>query len=101
MGLGRRLQLDAILTTITEHVYFQPPEDIRMEYPCVVYEKAPGSTKYADNKPYAYDQQYELKLITEDPDDPIFDELVALSMSKHSQSYVAENLYHHVFAIFH
>lgn len=71
-----------------------------MEYPCIVYHKEPGSTEYADNRPYTYEQQYEVKLISEDPDSVIFDKLKWFPKSRHSTDYVADNLNHSVFAIF-
>lgn len=81
-------------------VYFQPPAGFTMEYPCIVYRKEPGATRYANNVPYNFDQQYEVTLITEDPDSDVFDKLKWFPQSRHSASFIADNLYHSVFAIF-
>lgn len=71
-----------------------------MEYPCIVYGLAPGWTEYANNRPYMYQQQYEVKLIGRSPQPEKFHKLAFLPKSKHSHSYVAENLIHDVFLIY-
>lgn len=82
-------------------VYFQPPEGFKMAYPCIVYERDPGSSKFAGNRPYNYEQQYEVKLISRDPDESVlFGKLVSLPKSVHAGSYVADNLNHNLFSIY-
>jgi hypothetical protein len=98
--MAPRSQLQDLLETICPRVYFQPPPSHTMEYPCIVYERQTGTTRYADNKPYSFEQQYEIKLIADEPDTDMFEQLVWLPKSKHSASYVAENLNHDVFAIY-
>lgn len=98
--MAPRSQLQDLLETMTEHVYFQPPAGFQMEYPCIVYRREPGQTRYADNQPYSYEQQYEVTLISLEPDTDIFDKLRQLPKSRHSAHFVVENLNHDVFAIF-
>jgi hypothetical protein len=35
--MASRLQLQALLEGVTEHVYFQPPTNLEMQYPCIMY----------------------------------------------------------------
>lgn len=72
-----------------------------MTHPCIVYRRSPGSHEHADNKLYHYTQQYELTLISRDPDtNTARMQLLALSMCKHDVSFAAENLNHDVFSIY-
>jgi hypothetical protein len=85
---------------IPDRVYFQPPSDVQMEYPCIVYSLDNGSTRFADNKPYIYEQQYEVQLIGRGPQPDKFHQLVFLPKTLHSRSFVADNLNHDVFSIY-
>jgi hypothetical protein len=98
--MAPRPQFQAVLEDICELVYFQPPEDVEMEYPCIVYRREPGSTTYADNIPYSFEQQYEVTLITRDPDDPRHLQLAALRKSRHARHFVVDNLNHDAFTIY-
>ena len=50
----RRLQLQSKLEEVigSRNVYFQPPETMRLEYPCIVYFKNALPVNYANNKIY-------------------------------------------------
>lgn len=96
----RQPQFQALLEGVLPKVYFQPPSNVKMEYPCIVYDLATGRTEYANNVPYSYTQQYEVKLIGRAPQPEKFHQLAFLPRSRHSLSYVAENLNHDVFLIY-
>lgn len=98
--MDRRPEFQDILEAICPTVYFQPPEDMKMVYPCIVYQRDPGSTKFANNLPYNYEQQYQVTLISRDPDDPLKEQLVRLRKTRHARFFVAYNLNHDVFSIF-
>lgn len=100
--MDRRLTFQAVLESLVpgRKVYFQPPEDMTMVFPCIKYELDRGSTKFADNVPYGYQQQYEVMMISRQPDPVMFGKLAALPMSTHAGSYVADNLNHSVFSIY-
>ena len=51
------------------HLYFQPPGERGLDYPCLIYSKSTGDTLFANNKDYMYHRRYELTFIYEDPDD--------------------------------
>lgn len=95
-----RSDLQDILDILCSHVYFQPPSNLEMLYPAVVYEMDRADTKFADDNPYTLTKQYSMTLITQNPDDTIFEALAALPMCAHERHYVAENLNHDVFNIY-
>jgi len=101
--MDRRPLFQAVLESLgfpNLKVYFQPPEDIQMVFPCIVYSHDPGSSKFANNHPYNYVQQYEVKLISRVPEPVLFEKLTQLPQSIHARSYVADNLNHSVFSIY-
>jgi hypothetical protein len=65
-----------------------------------VYQRDPGSTKFAGNKPYNFEQQYQVTLISRSPDETVKQKLVALPKSSHARFYVTDNLNHDVFSIY-
>jgi hypothetical protein len=100
--MAPRLELQALLVEIldSEHVYFQPPPNVQMEYPCIVYKRDRIVPKWAENKPYKLDNQYLVTVITRNPDSDVPDKLAALPKCVHDRSYIADNLYHNVFRLF-
>lgn len=95
-----RQSLQDLLETICEHVYFQPPANVQMQYPAIVYSRGRADQAYADNSPYKFVQQYDLTLISRDPDEIRFTKLRELPLCRHERFYVADNLNHDVFTIY-
>lgn len=83
------------------HVYYNPPESIRMKYPCIRYSRKRINNKYANDSVYKQHNSYELVVIDREPDSNISALLSTLPMCTHDRSYKAENLYHDVFTIHH
>ena len=50
------------------NVYFQPPESVKLNYPCIVYERAKPNVKHANNKAYQFTQCYKVTLIGKNPE---------------------------------
>lgn len=101
--MGQRLQLHSILSNIlgsNPHIYFQPPTNIQMKYPCIVYKRDVAVTRFADNEPYRYSKRYQVTIIDMDPDSEIPDKVAALPMCVHSRFFTADNLNHDVFNIY-
>lgn len=82
------------------NVYFQPPENIQMQYPCVVYQRYNRSAEFADNEPYNVTLGYQVQVIDTDPDSPIPDQIGRLPMSRMERAFVANNLNHDVFILY-
>ena len=99
---SRRRELQEILeeTLGSAHVYFQPPETVKMEYPAIVYSRNLGDTKYAGNKPYIHTVQYQLIVIGKDPDADLLDTVAMLPKCKFVRHYEKENLNHDVYNLY-
>lgn len=100
--MGQRVDLQAILenTIGSKNVYFQPPENLKLKYPCVVYAVDGAVIDYANNLPYIFTKRYQLTLIELDPDSGLADRLGRLPMCSFDRPYRASNLYHSVFTIY-
>lgn len=102
LGLLRRTELQELLETVlgSEHVYFQPPPDISMQYPCIVYKRDSAETEFADNKLYRHTKRYQVTVIDKNPDSDIPDKIADLPLCSFDRFYTADNLNHDVFNLF-
>lgn len=95
--MGKRLQLQAELIQVlgSNNVYFQPPETLKMKYPCIRYNKARPRVDNADNKRYFKKNHYELVVIDTDPDTEIPERLAEhFPYCSIDRPYTADNLTH-------
>lgn len=103
MADSKRLELHAKLIELlgSTNVYFQPPESVKMKYPCIVYKRSSGETLYADDLPYRFTQSYDVTIIDQDPDSGL-PRLLATSfpMIRFNRHYTAENLNHDTFVLY-
>lgn len=98
--MGQRLQLHQLLETFTENVYFQPPTNIQLKYPCIIYKRDFAETKFADDKPYNHTLRYQVTIIDRDPDSDIPSKVAAMPMSLFNRFYTADNLNHDVYNVY-
>lgn len=99
----RREELDAMLRNTVGpvcSVYFQPPESIRISYPCLIYFLGGLYTKHADDKPYSQIPYWDMTYITRDPDDENILKLANLPQCAMGRPYTSENLYHYSYIIY-
>ena len=101
--MGKRTDLQDILENLlgSENVYFQPPESIKLKYPCIIYNLSNVRLDTADNINYKSDKQYAITIIDPDPDTQLPERLIN-SMNKllFDRFYTADNLNHYVFTLF-
>lgn len=102
MVLSRRLELQALLEGIlgSNQVFFQPPANIQMQYPAIVYGLDYIKTEHADNLPYMHDTRYMVTLIDRSPTSKFITPLANIPKSAFSRAYVANGLNHTVFTIY-
>lgn len=97
-------QLQEILQEImgpNHKVYYQPPENLKLSYPCIVFERLNALIDYADNKPYLKTKRYTVTLITKTADnDEYVDQLLDLPMCTFDREFKNDNLVHNVFNIY-
>jgi hypothetical protein len=99
--MGRsRLELHAQLTDITPKVYYQPPNGLRMEYPCIVYNKSDVLTLHAGNDKYRNTTRYTVTVIDRDPDSSIPESVLDLPLCSYDRRFAADNLNHDVFTLY-
>lgn len=84
----------------TDHVYFQPPANLQMTYPCIAYKRDNADTKFAGDRPYHVTKRYLVTFISRDPDSDIWDKIAALPLCLHNRSYPVGNLNHDVFNLY-
>lgn len=98
--MAPRLELQSLFESLTEHVYFQPPTNIIVQFPCIIYERDGGKLEHAGNKMYLHTKQYQVTVIDRDPDSVLPDQVIELPLCKFNSFYTADNLNHHVFTLF-
>lgn len=93
--MSSRIQLHNELLRFLPQVYFQPPENMVMEYPCIVYNKTDKKREFGNNSLYLSRQEYQIMLIEYDPDSPIADNMESyFTHCTITQYYVVDNLNH-------
>lgn len=97
--MSSRLDLQKELEELigSRNVYFQPPPNFKMKYPCIVYERVRINTDFADNNPYKLDNVYQITYIDSDPDSEIPTKLALRHQCAFERDYKANELYHNVF----
>lgn len=98
--MASRLQLQSLLETITEHVYFQPPVNIQMQYPCIVYVRDNSISEFADNQLYIHTKRYQVTVIDRNPDSDLPDTVERFPLCSLTRSFAADNLNHYVFNLY-
>lgn len=84
----------------SDHVYFQPPASVRMEYPAIRYERDRIDNRHSNNEPYMQNTAYKVTLICFDPDDKLVERVSKLEKCRHTRFYVMDGLNHDVFTIY-
>lgn len=97
--MGQRLELHALLKTLTPNVYFQPPSGHVMQYPCIRYERSNIRSTHADDLPYKHDNQYTVTVIDANPDSQIPVKVSKLPRCTFDRHFTSDNLNHDVFNI--
>lgn len=80
------------------HVYYQPPESVKMVYPCFIYKLDAVDEVYSSDKPYLYRDDFTVTYVTRDPEPEIVAGLKNLKQVGYDRHYTAENLHHYVFS---
>lgn len=98
--IDRRLELHSFLLTLCDNVYFSPPANIKLKYPCIIYQRSNNQTDYANNNPYNIVTRYTITIIDPDPDSYIVPELEKVPKCTYDTHFISDNLNHDVFTIF-
>lgn len=100
--MSSRLDLHSLLVDMlgSEHIYYQPPENLKLEYPAIVYSKSRIDKRSANDSAYKLNTRYELIVIDKRPDNPVIEKLLALPYCSYDRNYKSDNLNHDVLTIY-
>lgn len=95
-----RLDLSKWFHALCPNVYFQPPESVKLKYPCIIYERRSGDTTYADDSTYRFVYSYTVTYIDPNPDSVVPEKIAQLPMCKMDRCFTSDNLNHSIFIIY-
>lgn len=100
--MDNRKALQKTLETIlgSRQVYYNPPENIKMSYPAIVYTKDKIKSLYANDNKYLKHTSYSITVISNTPDNPIIERILDIPLTEFDRSFVSDNLYHDVITIY-
>ena len=101
--MASRLKLHKELETIlgSKNVYFQPPESVKMKYDAIVYDLSDIRTDYADDGVYRKTKEYEVTVISRNPDNEIACKLLEhFKYISFDRRFINDNLYHDALTLF-
>jgi len=100
--MDRRLDLHALLCDVlgNRHCYYQPPETIKMEYPCIIYSWSGDTVRYANNGRYLAKKKYTVTVVDYNPDSELPNALAKLPLCSFDRHYTADNLHHFVYTLY-
>ena len=101
-SIRNREELHEALCSIlgNRHVYFQPPESVRIVYPAIVYERSNIKGCHANNEVYSSTHHYSLTVIDPNPDSEIVENVAKLPKCRFDRHFATEGLNHDIFTIF-
>lgn len=102
-----RLKVSNMLHCIANgaKVYYQPPENVKLVYPCIIYNRSRIENQNADNFGYKHSFFYDVTVISKQVDDQMFIDLLnykdneCFLKTDYKNRLVKDNLYHDYFTI--
>ena len=100
--MGSRIELQTILEDIlgSRNVYYQPPANITLKFPAIVYSLSKIRHPYANNYKYLENRSYELTLIDPDPDSEYVNDILRLPHCEFDRLFKSDNLNHFTFTLY-
>lgn len=84
----------------SKNVYFQPPETLKMKYPCIRYSLSDIDKRPGDNMAYTMTNCYDVIVISKDPENAAIKKILEMPMSSYDRHYVSDNLNHDVIKLY-
>ena len=82
-------------------VYYQPPENVKLKYPCIVLELSNALIHYADNNPYFSNKRQSITLMCLDADnDEYVNKLLTIPMCTFDRRFINDRIVHDIFSIY-
>lgn len=98
----RRYELNSLLKEVlgSSYVYYQPPENLKLHFPCIIYSIDGQDVRFADNGKYTKQRKYSVTVVDKDPDSDICEKLEELPMCRFDRRYSSDNIYHTVYSLY-
>lgn len=100
--MDRRIELHDILSGIpgVKKAYFQPPETVKLEYPCIIYHLQNVYMQSADDYPYKNRDGYSVMIIDRNPDSEIRRNLEAMQLCRFDRYFTSDGLNHWSYVLY-
>jgi hypothetical protein len=99
--MGTRLELHSELQEFLLDTYYQPPSNIQVVYPCIIYNKTRKSKMLANDGIYLTKQGYQITVIEKNPDSPVADAIEEhFQYCTIDQYFAMDNLNHTVLTLY-
>lgn len=97
--MDRRLKLHEILSNIegVKKAYFQPPVNVQIVYPCIIYQWNNTRDLRADNYLYLSRRRYTVTVIDRNPDSTIPEKVAHLPMTAFANAFTKDGLHHTIY----
>lgn len=83
------------------NVYFNPPESLKLNYPCIVYNYDSGDSIFADDSAYQFNRKYSAQYISKKADDIMSDRIATeIPMCTMGRNFIQDNMYHYNYTIY-
>lgn len=95
--MARRTKLIREIKQVIDssNVYFQPPESLKLNFPCVICSYDNVESAYADNLSYQRFKHYRLLVVDKNPDSKLPDLIMDhFSYTSPGRPYISDGLYH-------
>lgn len=97
-----QLELQTKLEEIlgSRNVYYQPPENTKINYDAIVYSLKEIIPTYANDTKYTNKKRYDVIFISRLPDSEIIDKILEFPYCSLGTPYASDNLYHYPFSLY-
>lgn len=101
--MASRLNLHEELCNIlgSRNAYYDPPESVKLKYPCIVYALDGMDKHNANDRRYNSTNRYQVTLMESSSDSAYHDKILdRFPMASFDRSYPANSLHHKVYTIY-
>lgn len=100
--MASRIDLQSKLEELlgSRNVYYNPPDNLRMQYNAIRYSLGVRQSTYADDRKYRNMNRYDLIVITRESDPEVVEKLLELPYCSMGTPYKADNLNHYPLTLY-
>ena len=80
-----------------DRIYFQPPENLKLGYPAIVFHLTKIKVDHADDVPYKGAREYMITLFSKDPEPDALEEILKIPYTTLDSTYISDGMNHFVF----